>query len=313
MASQDKDNAAIDPTNPLCLHPNEGPLNITEKLQGLVTKDPQDKKKKELWETCNNVVIGWLYATVNESIGKSALYYTLARNMWLQLENKGELENLNQLLVITQMNPEINALIQTLERQKEEQHLFQFLNGLDEDYVKEISQLLRQSPLPSVETACASLQQEEAQRAVLYESKSNVEASATSSKKTNTKNKKSYKQVVEEECKECGKKNHPTEKCWNIIGYPMAIPCKNNLVFKRKDNKELSNSEEEIETSFSGMVTCCNVLLNKNVWILDFGASDHKIFDQSLKINPKEIKTGTKINFPNGNTINMTHTRDVIL
>ncbi|KAL2943832.1 V-type proton ATPase subunit a [Bienertia sinuspersici] len=164
-------------------------------VTGLVTRDPQDKRKQELWDTCNNVVIGWLDATMNEPIKKSVLYYTSARSMWLQLEKRysvtngatkyrlnkilydtkqnempineyyiklcsiwEELENLNRLPVITQINPEINALIQALEQQKEEQHLFQFLNGLDEDYAKERSQLLMQTTLPSVERACASLQ-----------------------------------------------------------------------------------------------------------------------------------------------------------
>ncbi|KAL2922493.1 hypothetical protein RDABS01_013984, partial [Bienertia sinuspersici] len=197
-----KETLVIYPTNPLYLHPNEGPLNIIEKLKrklgfvtGLVTRDPQDKKKQELWDTCNNVVIIWLHATMNESIKKSVLYYTSARSMWLQLEKRysitngatkyilskllyhtkqnempineyytklcsicEELENLNQLPAITQMNPEINSLVQTLEQQKEEQHLFQFLNGLDEDYAKERCQQLMQTPLSCVETACASLQ-----------------------------------------------------------------------------------------------------------------------------------------------------------
>ncbi|KAL2922492.1 Haptoglobin [Bienertia sinuspersici] len=54
---------------------------------------------------------------------------------------------------------------------------------------------------------------------MLDESISSVEVSTMNSKKENAKTAKSQKQAVEEEYKECGKKNHPTEKCWNLIGY----------------------------------------------------------------------------------------------
>ncbi|KAL2929674.1 putative quinate permease [Bienertia sinuspersici] len=143
MAFQDKHNALFDPINPLYLHPDEGPLNVTEKLQGityyrtwrrsvelslvgkrklgfitrLVTKDPQDKKKQELWDTCNNV-------TCNNAMEKRYLFtngaakYRLNKLLYDSKKRNEELENLNQLPTIIQMNPEKNALIQALEQQK---------------------------------------------------------------------------------------------------------------------------------------------------------------------------------------------------
>ncbi|KAL2892510.1 Retrovirus-related Pol polyprotein from transposon RE1 [Bienertia sinuspersici] len=232
-------------TNPYYLHPNEGTLAVSEKLQGVsnyrswkrtmeialagkrklgfvtrrVKRDPADVKKQELCDTCNSVVMSWLHASMNESIKKSVLYYTRASDIWEVLEKRftvsnratkyrlnkklyemeqngrsineyytmmcgvwEELEELNQTPAITEMNPEIRAYIEALKMQKEEQHLFQFLYGLDESYAQQRSQILMRTPLPTVEEACAQLQQEEAQREVLGGTQILLESSAMSTK-----------------------------------------------------------------------------------------------------------------------------------
>lgn len=50
-----------------------------------------------------------------------------------------EIEGLNLLPALTQMSPEVNEFIQAMNRQREEQHLFQFLNVLDEEYAPQRS------------------------------------------------------------------------------------------------------------------------------------------------------------------------------
>ncbi|KAL2892790.1 Retrovirus-related Pol polyprotein from transposon TNT 1-94 [Bienertia sinuspersici] len=200
-----KESSAIDTTSPLYLHPSEGSLVISEKLQGIanyrswkrtmekalaarrklgfvigaVVRDKEDPKKQELWDTCNNVVISWLHATVSDTIKRSVLYSNSARDIWLQLERRftvsngalkyrlskalydtkqnetsindyytrlcvlwEELENLNDYPVITQMTPEVRAYVGAIKKQQEEQHLFQSLNGLDDEYSSQRSQLL---------------------------------------------------------------------------------------------------------------------------------------------------------------------------
>ncbi|KAL2902184.1 Ubiquitin carboxyl-terminal hydrolase 1 [Bienertia sinuspersici] len=124
---------------------------------------------------------------------------------------------------ITEMTTEIRAFIQALEKIKQEQHLFEFLNGLDEEYSAQRSQLLLQSPLPTVEEACASLQQEEEQREVLNVHKVNTEASAMNIRGPKAGGYSSFgaaKTTKIDECKASGKKGHPARKCWTIVGYP---------------------------------------------------------------------------------------------
>uniref|UniRef100_A0A803MJC6 Retrotransposon Copia-like N-terminal domain-containing protein n=1 Tax=Chenopodium quinoa TaxID=63459 RepID=A0A803MJC6_CHEQI len=124
-------------------------------VTGLVKKDVEDEVKADQWDTCNNMVIAWLMSCMSDSIKSLSDYYTEMSSLW------EEIEGLNLLPPITEMNSEVNVFISALNQQKDEQHFFQFLNGLDEDYAALRSQILMQSPLPTVELACAQLQQEE--------------------------------------------------------------------------------------------------------------------------------------------------------
>lgn len=131
-------------------------------------------------------------------------FYTLMRSLW------EELDCLNMLPAVKQPTPEVTNLLNTIDLFKEESRLFQFLNGIDEVYNSQRSQLLLMNPLPTVESACAALMQEEAQRELLQPSK-NDDISAMYGKSV------AEKVVV---CSACGVKGHPSERCWTVIGYP---------------------------------------------------------------------------------------------
>lgn len=69
-------------------------------------------------------------------------------------------------------------------------------------------------PLPSVEFACNTQQQEESQRSILNPTKNNIEFSAMYSK--------GAREIPE--CSACGVKGHTREKCWTVVGYPKWHP-----------------------------------------------------------------------------------------
>jgi len=123
-------------------------------------------------------------------------YYTKMRGIW------EELDAMNDLPRLTVMNPEITNFLQALAKQQEEQKLFQFLNGLDEEYSPQRSQILIMHPLPSVESACAMLQQEELHREVLTGHPVQVESAALLSKG-----------AANLHCSFCDNKGHLKEKC----------------------------------------------------------------------------------------------------
>lgn len=220
-------------------------------VTGVVKKDTSDAVKGEAWETCNSMIISWILSSVTDPIKKSIMFVNSAHTIWNQLERRfsltngsrkyklnkqvyetkqqnkpiseyytlmkacwEELESLNTLPPITTMTAEISAFIEALDRQREELKLFQFLNGLDEMYGAQRSQLLMMSPLPSVEGACANLEQEESQRDVLGGVKEEMEGLAMYNKGTGG--------VLM--CSACNKTGHTREKFWTVVGYPPGHP-----------------------------------------------------------------------------------------
>ncbi|KAL2935013.1 Retrovirus-related Pol polyprotein from transposon TNT 1-94 [Bienertia sinuspersici] len=220
-------------------------------VTGVILKDKDDEQKAEQWETCNSRVIAWIHASVSEQIKKSILYVRTASEAWKQLEKtfnvangsrkykiekemmdteqngasiyeyytimKGlwaEEDSMNILPPITQVTPEIDTFVGALNTQKAKRRLFQFLNGVDDDYAAMRTQILMRTPLPSVKEACASIQQEEMQNEVFKMSKMNLESSAMYSQQKPSEN----------SCTACGKKGHTVEKCWTVVGYPRWHP-----------------------------------------------------------------------------------------
>lgn len=121
-------------------------------------------------------------------------YFTSMTVIW------EDLEALNGLPSFTTYNKEIEAFHKDFKQQKEEQKLFQFLNGLDDEYASQRSQLLMMTPLPTAETACSCVQTKEHQRDILKHVK-------TESDSTDISN-------DGELCTACGKTSHSVERCW---------------------------------------------------------------------------------------------------
>ncbi|XP_074362447.1 uncharacterized protein LOC141702720 [Apium graveolens] len=202
------------------------------------------------------MVIAWIYNNVSDSIKNSILFVNNASDAWKILEKRfqvvngsrkyklcrdlfnlkqngvslleyytamsiiwSELEDMNALPVITTLTDEIRVLMKTLDVRKQEAKLFQFLNGLDDEYGAHRSQLLMMDPFPSVEMACSVIQQEETQRETLKMTVGqSSEIAVMYSKGGNHGN--SNGSGSSERCIECGGRGHSKDNYWTIIGYP---------------------------------------------------------------------------------------------
>lgn len=218
-------------------------------VDGSVTRSVTDATEATQWDTCNNMVISWIHNNISDNIKSSVLFISTASEIWKQLETRflltngsrkyklskdlfnfkqngmkicdyftglsslwEELDSMNVLPAVTVMTPEITKLMQAIETVKQEARLFQFLNGLDDIYGAQRSQLLMSCPLPSVEMACAAVQQEESQRDILNQPAGfDGDASAMYSKGTGDRSLT---------CAACGYRGHTQERCWTVTGYP---------------------------------------------------------------------------------------------
>lgn len=290
-------------------------------------------------------------------------YYTSMKTVW------EELDSMNMLPSVTNPSAEVLKLLETINTQKEESRLFQFLNGLNEVFYTQRSNLLMHTPLPVVETACAILEQEEAQRAVLHTS------SPMSNEILAMYGKAQQDRPIV--CTVCGVKGHTGDKCWQVIGFPRWHPRNNrqNPAFKPKNfvqnttnrwsgpqkptpaprlaavahnsptcdsvssqntsgllftpqqldqlmklmpqlqtgHTKDSDTDEELDHHFSGMITCHTSQGLPTDWIIDSGASDHMTPNLSALINSRPFNLAQNINMPTGATAAITHTGMVCL
>ncbi|XP_056688770.1 uncharacterized protein [Spinacia oleracea] len=247
-------------------------------VNGTVTRSIEDDTNATQWDTCNDLVTCWLHTNVSDSIKNSILFIKNAHEAWKQLEKRfmlsngsrkyklskdlfnlkqngrkideyytamsslwDEIESMNMLPMLTTVAQDVTALMKAIETQKEKSKLFQFLNGLDDFYSPQRSQLLMQSPLPSVESACAVIQQEETQRDVLIQNGSfDSDTSAMYSKGS-----VSTDRTVT--CTACGIKGHTSERCWTVVGYP-----KWHYKYNKKPGNKGENKNQFSGTRWSG-------------------------------------------------------------
>lgn len=223
-------------------------------VKGTVPHPIDDPVKSEMWETCDNMVISWLTANLSHVIRKSVIYMSTSKDIWQNLEERfsltngsrkyklnrdvyelkqmsmsineyytamktiwEELDSLSALPAVTDTTEAITKLLSEIDIQREECKLFQFLNGLNDVYSPQRSQLLLLSPLPGVENASAVLQQEEAQRDMILGHKTEDSDGAA----MYSKGPSSYKIY---QCTLCGGKGHSNERCWSVVGYPQWHP-----------------------------------------------------------------------------------------
>lgn len=208
-------------------------------LTGSVLRDANDVVQAAQWDTCNDLVISWIHSNVSDSIKQSIKFINSASEVWSRLEKHfllsngsrkyklnrdlfalkqnnmklneyyttlsslwEEIESMNTLPVITTIAADVTAFISAIDMNKAESRLFQFLNGLDDVYAALRSQLLMQNPLPNVEVAFSTLQQEESQKDLFT-------LATTDAAAMFGKSQTEYKGPA---CHACGQKNHSGKK-----------------------------------------------------------------------------------------------------
>lgn len=358
-------------------------------VDGSVVKSTTDVTDATQWETCNNMVISWLHNNISDSVKRSILFINLASEVWKQLERRfmltngsrkyklskdlfslrqnelsvadyytamstlwEEIDSMTVLPRVAVNSVEVTALLSAIESMRDESRLFLFLNGLNEVYGAQRSQLLMLSPLPTVEVACAALQQEESQRDAL--NLSIVPDTEMSAMYSNTKSIPEKTFV----CTACGMKGHSSSRCWTVVGYPkwhykhnksglkggasnsgtgssqwnngkvkMAnvaqVTSENNdqsMTFTTAQLQHLlsmmpgnKDTTDDDESPFSGMIDSKAGGAHSGKWIIDSGASDHMTATLNILENVRHAPLNFTIKLPTGAKVLITHIGDLVL
>lgn len=153
-----------------------------EFIHGTSERPPEGSLLLRQWQRCNDLVISWLDNSVTKEIHRIIVYSEFAKDIWKELETrygkadkarvfelKKEVAHIYQCALdspsyfnkLKQLWDESSSLSASSDdmctcrgsiRSEEKQKIYQFLMGLNDNYVQVRSNILMINPLPSIDT-----------------------------------------------------------------------------------------------------------------------------------------------------------------
>uniref|UniRef100_A0A803KPU4 Retrotransposon Copia-like N-terminal domain-containing protein n=1 Tax=Chenopodium quinoa TaxID=63459 RepID=A0A803KPU4_CHEQI len=256
------------------------------------------------WKRCDYMVMSWLLSSMSADIANDFAYVESAAELWSEIKErfgqlngpliyqlKKEINNLKQdnLSILAyygkmkRLWDEMQSLrcfptcscgalagcscefLKKLQDLESEEKLMQFLLGLNGGYDNAITNILTQDPLPSINRAYSIARQIEKQ--------------------------KEYNAV----------------KANKSVGSRMVanVAAKDGMVDSPFDQGNTGDSINSVVVASicitSYALHCGSVkVLNKNLWIVDSGATDHMVFDESILVNKVVLDKSVKVGLPDG-------------
>ncbi|KAL5714268.1 hypothetical protein ACHQM5_016252 [Ranunculus cassubicifolius] len=228
-------------------------------IDGTVKKPAADLTNElNQWQTCNALVVSWIYYSVCTELRGSILYASTAKAMWDDLSERYSQTNAPKIYQLKQFisslkqdNLTVSAYYTKLKALWDELNSFstvqpctcgngkavadslqqdmamEFLQGLNDRFAAIRSQVLLIEPLPTVNKMYSLIRQEEQQQELHSLSTPIPEAAAlfTSSKSNNSYHRTPHRAPNRSSkprlhCDHCGRDNHTKDRCYKLIGYP---------------------------------------------------------------------------------------------
>ncbi|XP_021849785.1 uncharacterized protein [Spinacia oleracea] len=195
-------------------------------VDGSLNQPAANSPNFRIWNRCNDLVISWILASLEPSIGRSVLYLRTAREIWLDLEERFCQSSGPQLYTIQQQlndlnheeNEEISSFFTKIKllwdqldgldpipacvctgcsctltlkllKIQQNQRLIQFLMKLSQKFDHSKSSILMMNPLPTISKAYGLLLQEEQQKGVYINKTQPTESAAFATRRFNENNK----------------------------------------------------------------------------------------------------------------------------
>ncbi|KAJ6881076.1 hypothetical protein NC651_027806 [Populus alba x Populus x berolinensis] len=357
----------MDSSNPFFLHHGDSPGAM------IVSKQLNDSQGLA-WTRCNNMVLSWLLNSVSTEIANNIIYIDDASEIWNDLQDRFSQHNgprifqlQKSISSLSQENNSVSAYFTTMKGLWDElgnhqpiptctcgalktilsyhhqQHVYQFLMGLNESYSQIRGQILLIDPLPSINKVFSLIIQEERQRMISSSSVSFNQNTTTllarivaPSPTYFSRHKSSYPRKERSICSHCGIHGHTVEKCYKIHGFPPgykftkgknAVHSVNQvsdstvpqlpITYAQCDTPIKLNQAGTLSSIFpfnpkhsvfssTLSLTHPTALTNsvKAPWIIDTGATDHMICSTSLFTHITSVISKT-VRLPNGQMLQL--------
>ncbi|XP_071694914.1 uncharacterized protein [Rutidosis leptorrhynchoides] len=235
-------------------------------VDGSIKKTDNNSPLYMLWMCCDAMVNGWLTTTMEKEIRTSVKYANSSYKIWNDLKERFGKESaprayeLKKSLLMTHQDGTIVPVYYIKLRSlwdkmdlvlpipkcsceactcnigkntselKEKEGIYEFLMGLDDQFVVINTQILAMKPMPSLGNVHHLVSEDERQRIISADKKPIFEAAAFKAsvsrldvnqnhRRDNFFSKEKRTEEIEN-CKHCGKDGHLREGCFKCIGYP---------------------------------------------------------------------------------------------
>ncbi|CAO2816266.1 unnamed protein product [Amaranthus hypochondriacus] len=228
--------------------------NKTCFVDGTLPMPKNDSPEQHAWKRCNNMVTGWLIASLDRSIARSIMYFKTAHAIWTDLEGRYGTPSSSQLyrlqeqllhttqesgMTIAEYFTKVKSLWDEIDdlrplpactcnpkdsftKIQQDQRILTFLMKLDPEYHQVRSTLLMHKDLPDVTEVYRMLLQEECHKG-LNKTPPSIEPMALATDKwRNSLSKRSPNTTKKPNyfCDNCKIPGHSIDRCFKIHGYP---------------------------------------------------------------------------------------------
>ncbi|XP_019159999.1 PREDICTED: uncharacterized protein LOC109156600 [Ipomoea nil] len=145
-----------------------GVKNKFGSVTGAIPCPTQSDVRYGTWKRCNDIVSAWTLRSLNPSIAESVLYFEIAEDIWNTLKKRysqAELHKITEIqnksievckavrpLPICECTPRCNCtLMSKVKKDREDDQVIRFLEGLSDEYETIKSGALVMDPLPNME------------------------------------------------------------------------------------------------------------------------------------------------------------------
>ncbi|XP_057975462.1 uncharacterized protein LOC131162874 [Malania oleifera] len=278
----------------------------------LLQSNSGDSRIQIAWLRANNLVLSWLMNSIAKEIHGSLLYFTAACDVWEELKTRylrsdgprvftleKSLNSISQgARSVTKYFNEFKTLwdeyisyrpipsyrcgildicscnlLKIFTDRQQSDYVMKFLIGLHNSYSMMRSQLLLQSPLPSMSKVFYLLLQEESQRslsnAVGFSMDSHAMIAAQTQKFVITNGTRFTKSKARGNiiCSHCGYTSHLADKCFHLIGFPPRWkgPRGKKIITPQNGNTNTNLSNANIASSLELNSSISNIFSQEQI------------------------------------------------